>query len=124
MWFIFPQVAGLGDSAMSKRYAIGTMFEADAFFGHADLGGRYRRLVDAVWVQAIERGTTIRGLFSSPDDSKLVSSLTLFAGVARRLDLRDRPELETFLTQAEEILQAAYAQGLARCAITEQFVAT
>ena len=91
MWFVFPQAVGLGESAMSKRYAIVPMQEAEAFLGHPDLGDRYRRLVDAVWGQVVEGDTTIRELFGSPDDANLVSSLTLFAGVARRLTQRDRP---------------------------------
>jgi uncharacterized protein (DUF1810 family) len=122
MWYIFPQVIGLGASTMSARYAIGTAKEAEAFLVHPILGARYRQLVDGVWHQIIERGATIGALFGSPDDAKLVSSLTLFAGVARRMD-PPPPALATFLTRADEILQAAYAEGLAHCTATERFLA-
>ncbi len=122
MWYIFPQVGGLGASTTSRRYAIASLTEAEAFLTHPVLGQRYRQSVDAVWQQVVEGGTSIRDLFGMPDDAKLVSSLTLFAGVARRLDPA-QPDLATFATRADEILQAAYAQGLARCAVTELFLA-
>ena len=122
MWYIFPQVDGLGASATSRRYAIASASEADAFLLHPLLGRHYRRIVDAVWRQAVERGVGIQRLLGSPDDAKLVSSLTLFAGFARRLD-PPRPEFTAFLDGADEILRAAYQQGLAPCTITEAFLA-
>ena len=48
MWFIFPQVAGLGYSAMSRRYAIGSLEEARAYIGHPVLGARLRECAEAV----------------------------------------------------------------------------
>ena len=122
MWYIFPQVNGLGVSTTSRRYAIRSVIEAEAFLTHPVLGHRYRQCVDAVWQQVVEGCTSLRDLFGMPDDAKLVSSLTLFAGVARRLDPA-QPDLATFVTRADEILQAAYAQGLARCTVTESFIA-
>ncbi len=120
MWYIFPQVGGLGASAMSRRYAIGDPEEAEAFLLHPDLGARYCRIVDAVWQQVVERQVSIHSLFGSPDDAKLVSSLTLFAGIASTLD-SPSPALATFLERADQILEAAYEQGLARCTTTETF---
>jgi uncharacterized protein (DUF1810 family) len=122
MWFIFPQVNGLGVSPISQRYAIATMEEAEAYLGHPVLGAGYLRLVDAVWHQVLEEGVTIGELFGSPDDSKLVSSLTLFAAVARRLD-PSRPDMATFVLRAGQILRAATTEGLAQCATTQRFVA-
>jgi uncharacterized protein (DUF1810 family) len=122
MWFVFPQVSGLGLSATSRRYAIGGVEEAKAFLTHAVLGARYRRIVDAVWQQVVERGVTVRELFGSPDDAKLVSSLTLFSGVAGRLDSR-QPDLVAFVDRTEAILRAAHDQGLIRCVATEEFIA-
>ncbi len=122
MWYIFPQVTGLGESPMSRRYAIDSVDEAKAFLMHPALGHNYRRIVAAVWHQVVERGVAIHALFGSPDDAKLVSSLTLFAGVARRLDLPS-PELATFLANADEILRAAATQGLTACTTTEVFLA-
>ena len=76
MWYIFPQVGGLGVSAMSLRYAIGSVAEAQALLTHPVLGDRYRRIVDAAWHKIVEDGATVNALFGSPDDAKLVSSLT------------------------------------------------
>ena len=119
MWFVFPQVSGLGNSEMSRVYAIGSIDEAEAFLLHPVLGSSYRKIVDAVWEQVVNRGVTVRALFGSPDDAKLVSSLTLFAAIGKRLL---SPDIAAFVMQADDILEVAYAQGLAKCATTEQFV--
>jgi uncharacterized protein (DUF1810 family) len=76
MWFIFPQMAGLGSSEMSRRYAIGSLDEARAYLEHPVLGPRLRKICEIVY--AIE-GRTAREIFGSPDDMKLRSSMTLFA---------------------------------------------
>ena len=76
MWFVFPQVAGLGHSAMARRYAIASLAEARAYLAHPLLGERLRRctaLVNAV------QGRTIHRILGSPDDLKFHSSMTLFA---------------------------------------------
>src|SRR5262245_3726380 len=64
MWFVFPQIAGLGFSAMSQRYAIGSIAEARAYLAHAVLGERLRECVELVL--EIE-GRTAREIFGSPD---------------------------------------------------------
>ncbi len=79
MWFIFPQVAGLGSSEMSRRYAIGSIDEAQAYLAHRLLGARYRECV-AVLQDLV--GTTAEAVFGSVDAAKLRSSLTLFAEAA------------------------------------------
>lgn len=79
MWFIFPQVTGLGSSEMSRRYAIGSMDEAQAYLAHPLLGPRYRECV-AVLQDLV--GTTAKSVFGSVDEAKLRSSLTLFAEAA------------------------------------------
>jgi uncharacterized protein (DUF1810 family) len=78
MWFIFPQIAGLGYSAMAQRYAIGSRAEAEAYLDHPVLGPRLRectRLVNAV------DGKDINAILGYPDDMKFKSSMTLFAKV-------------------------------------------
>ncbi|MGL4264351.1 MAG: DUF1810 domain-containing protein [Afipia sp.] len=78
MWFIFPQIEGLGHSAMAQRYAISSRAEALAYLDHPVLGPRLREctaLVNAV----IGRG--IHAILGSPDDMKFKSSMTLFAKV-------------------------------------------
>jgi uncharacterized protein (DUF1810 family) len=76
MWFVFPQLSGLGHSAMAQRYAITDVAEAKAYLAHQVLGPRLRACVGAV------NGVTGRSahqIMGSPDDLKLRSSLTLFA---------------------------------------------
>lgn len=80
MWFIFPQIAGLGHSAMARRFAIASLDEASAYLEHPLLGPRLRecsRLVAAVDGRAIE------DIFGYPDHMKFHSSMTLFARAAR-----------------------------------------
>ncbi len=76
MWFIFPQLAGLGRSAMSRRYAIASTDEAKAYLEHPLLGPRL--LECAAAVLGIE-GRSAYEIFGSPDDLKLRSCATLFA---------------------------------------------
>ncbi len=76
MWFIFPQLAGLGRSAMSRRYAIASTDEAKAYLEHPLLGPH---LIEcAATVLGIE-GRSAYEIFGSPDDLKLHSCATLFA---------------------------------------------
>lgn len=75
MWFIFPQLAGLGHSPMAQRYAIGSIAEARAYLADAVLGTRYRECVASL--QALP-ATTAERLFGGIDAIKLKSSLTLF----------------------------------------------
>jgi uncharacterized protein (DUF1810 family) len=79
IWYIFPQVAGLGHSAMSQRYAIWSTGEAQAFLDHPLLGARYRECVEAL--QALNQTDAV-AVFGVIDAAKLRSSLTLFAEVS------------------------------------------
>ena len=76
MWFVFPQVAGLGLSPTSRFYAIGTLEEARAYLAHPLLGPRLRACVAAVLGHP---DRSAREIFGSPDDMKFRSCLTLFA---------------------------------------------
>lgn len=79
MWFVFPQLLGLGSSPVAIRYGISSLDEARAYLGHELLGPRLRectRLVNQV------QGRSIGEIFGSPDDLKLCSSMTLFARAA------------------------------------------
>lgn len=78
MWFVFPQFRGLGHSATSQLYAIGSVDEARAYLQHPVLGPRLIESADAVLSVA---GRSARAIFGSPDDLKLRSCATLFAGV-------------------------------------------
>ena len=76
MWFVFPQVAGLGSSPMSQRYAIGSLDEARAYLDHPVLGSR---LVECTQAVLSHPDRSARQIMGSPDDVKLRSSMTLFA---------------------------------------------
>ncbi|HEX4027688.1 MAG TPA: DUF1810 domain-containing protein [Rhizomicrobium sp.] len=76
MWFIFPQVAGLGESAMSRAYAIQSLAEARAYLAHPVLGARLRECCQAVMNL---RGQSAHDIFGSIDEMKFRSCLTLFA---------------------------------------------
>ena len=79
IWFVFPQVAGLGSSSMSGRYAIRSLDEARAYLEHPVLGPRLIECVEAVLAHP---GTPVADMFPYPDDLKLRSSMTLFEGAA------------------------------------------
>jgi uncharacterized protein (DUF1810 family) len=79
IWYIFPQAAGLGHSAMSQRYAIASTGEAQAYLDHPVLGARYRECVAAL--QAL-KDSSAEAVFGAIDVVKLRSSLTLFAEVS------------------------------------------
>lgn len=78
MWFVFPQLAGLGHSPMAERYAISGLDEASAYLAHPVLGPRLRECTQLTLAVA---GKSAHDIFSSPDDRKFRSSMTLFAGV-------------------------------------------
>ena len=79
MWYIFPQLEGLGRSSMSQRYSIKSAAEAVAYLNHPILGPRLRECVTAV---NSAMGHSAHEIFGTPDDLKLHSSVTLFAHVS------------------------------------------
>jgi len=80
MWYIFPQIQGLGFSSISQRYAIADAAEAAAYLAHPVLGARLIEIAQALLGLASSNATAVMG---SPDDLKLRSSMTLFAQVPR-----------------------------------------
>ncbi|MDO9367434.1 MAG: DUF1810 domain-containing protein [Sphingopyxis sp.] len=81
MWYIFPQLAGLGRSAMAQRYAIAGLDEARAYLAHPILGARYLECVEAL--QDLTASDPVV-LFGEVDAMKLRSSLTLFEAASER----------------------------------------
>jgi uncharacterized protein (DUF1810 family) len=79
MWFIFPQIAGLGRSAMAQAYAISDLAEAQAYLAHPILGPR---LIECAEVVAAQQGRSAEQIFGGIDAIKLRSSMTLFAQAA------------------------------------------
>ena len=79
MWYIFPQIEGLGFSAMSQRYAIRSAAEARAYLEHPVLGERLRICIEAL---VSFEGRSVEQIFGFPDDRKLRSCATLFGAVS------------------------------------------
>jgi uncharacterized protein (DUF1810 family) len=79
MWYIFPQIDGLGHSTTSKHYAIKSLEEARQYLNHPVLGKRLLECAEAVFTA---EGRSISEIFGYPDNLKLKSSMTLFACVA------------------------------------------
>ena len=80
MWFVFPQLRGLGHSAAATFYGIGSLDEARAFLAHPLLGPRLILVTETVL--AVE-GRSLQAIFGSPDDVKFCSCMTLFAPQGR-----------------------------------------
>jgi uncharacterized protein (DUF1810 family) len=113
IWYVFPQIAGLGQSHMSQTYAIRDRREAEDYLRDAVLSERLLEISQAAAAH-LKNGvplTTLMG--SSIDAAKLVSSMTLFAEVGRTM-----AEAGALVEAAESILDAAAKQGYQRCDVT------
>jgi uncharacterized protein (DUF1810 family) len=119
IWYVFPQISGLGRSGASQTFAIGGEEEAEAFLRDSELRSRYLVIAEAVASQ-LKRGKSLRELMGSDIDAKkLVSSLTLFSHVGRKLRDSERVDAYSALTAvADEILSVAAAEGYPPCAHT------
>ena len=100
MWFIFPQIAGLGRSATAQRYAISSLDEARAYIAHPILGPRLRECTHLV-VQV--NGKSAYEILGSPDDMKFHSCMTLFARAA--------PDEKAFMDALEKYFGGAEDQA-------------
>jgi len=100
MWFVFPQIAGLGRSPMAQHYAIQNLAEARAYLAHPLLGARLRECTQAV---LDVEGKTAHEIFGSPDDLKFRSSMTLFAHAAPDEELF-RAALDKYFDGEEDAL--------------------
>lgn len=81
MWYVFPQIAGLGSSPMAQRYAIESRAEAEAYLAHPLLG---QRLIECTEAVLVHRGVSAHAIFGSPDDMKFRSAMTLFGAVSKK----------------------------------------
>jgi uncharacterized protein (DUF1810 family) len=99
MWFVFPQLAGLGRSPMAQHYAIGSPEEARAYLAHPVLKPRLIACTEAV--NAVD-GPSVHAIFGSPDDMKFHSSVTLFARAAEPGEAVFRTALERHFDGAED----------------------
>jgi uncharacterized protein (DUF1810 family) len=98
MWFIFPQIAGLGRSATAARYALSSLAEARAYLAHPLLGERLRECAELV---AALQDKSVSEIFGYPDDLKFHSSVTLFAQAAERGSVFDVCLQKYFAGQAD-----------------------
>lgn len=114
IWYIFPQLAGLGHSSAARCYAIRDLDEARNFLRDTVLGARYREIAAAVEDQ-LTRGVELETLMGSHLDAlKIISSLTLFGAVAESM----RSEEDGFnrlATLCQSIIAAAESQGYSPC---------
>jgi uncharacterized protein (DUF1810 family) len=119
IWYVFPQLAGLGHSGMSQTYGIDGVAEAEAYLRDPLLRGRLLTITIAL-VEQLRRGVSIESVMnSSIDATKLVSSMTLFGHVARRLRAADHlNDYASLARLAGEVLAKADAQGFPPCAFT------
>jgi uncharacterized protein (DUF1810 family) len=79
MWFVFPQIAGLGRSEAARKFAVASREEAQAYLRHPVLGPR---LTESTRLVCLVEGRTAHQIFGAPDDAKFRSSMTLFAEAA------------------------------------------
>jgi uncharacterized protein (DUF1810 family) len=99
MWFVFPQIEGLGHSMMARHFAIKSLEEARAYLEHPVLGPRIVECAEAV---LSIRGRTMSDVFGYPDDLKLRSSMTLFAEAAGSESVFARVVERCFACKADE----------------------
>ena len=99
MWFVFPQLRGLGHSQMAWHFGIASRDEAAAYLAHPVLGPRLRECVELVLAV---RGRTAHEIFGSPDDMKLCSSLTLFGEVGGGDSVFDRALRQYYRGQPDQ----------------------
>ena len=109
MWFIFPQIEGLGVSTMSQRYAISSLEEARAYLSHPLLGSR---LVECAEALTRPLGKSAREVMGCVDSNKLRSSMTLF-GVADPTQLVFQRVLETYFDGKEDARTAELLEAQA-----------
>jgi uncharacterized protein (DUF1810 family) len=117
IWYIFPQIEGLGRSATARAYALRDLAEACEYLRDPLLRARYEKIAEGVSEQ-LTRGVTLEDLMGGSTDAlKLVSSLTLFRAAAQRLTGED-PTLRFLLQSCDSILVHTAAQGYPQCAQT------
>jgi len=123
IWYVFPQLVGLGRSPRARHFGLADVGEAAAYLRDAVLGARLAEAVAAAHVHVTgPRPIPIETLMGSPIDAvKLVSCLTLFRHVARSPAAgAPRPAWTALAEQSDAILDAARVQGLPPCAFTEE----
>jgi uncharacterized protein (DUF1810 family) len=123
IWYVFPQLAGMGHSAMSQTYGLDGIEEAEDYLRDPLLRSRLLTISTAVAEQVDQtpRPTLGRVMGASIDVAKLVSSMTLFGAIAKHLHAAEaQDEYASIANVAERILVAAAAEGYPSCLFTLQ----
>lgn len=120
IWYVFPQLSGLGTSGPSRTFAIDGEAEAAEYLRDPELRSRLATIATAVAAQLRGGTTSLRVLMGSDVDArKLVSSLTLFGGVARKLHQAEpTAAYQSIAATADEVLAVAAREGYPTCAYT------
>jgi uncharacterized protein (DUF1810 family) len=121
IWYVFPQISGLGTSGPSQTFGIDGEVEAEKFLRDPELRSRYLAIAQAVADQ-LRAGKALRALMGSDIDAKkVVSSLTLFRHVARKLhDAEGIGAYSSVASVADQVLAVAATQGYPPCPYTLQ----
>lgn len=119
IWYVFPQIKGLGYSSMSQSYALQDLAEAVAYLRDPTLRARLVQIT-AIVAERLEKGDQLTKLMGGRIDAlKVVSSLTLFELAARKLDTGpDSKDGTEFAALCGRVLSAAETQGFPRCQFT------
>ena len=119
IWYVFPQIEGLGRSSMAREYALHGLAETMEYLRDPVLCARYLQIAQAVAGQLARDVSLARLMGSDIDALKLVSSLTLFRAAAQRVAAEDNDSAAAEIAQvAEAILPRAAAEGYPACAAT------
>jgi uncharacterized protein (DUF1810 family) len=114
MWYVFPQLAGLGHSEMSQYYSLSGITEAEAYFRHPVLGAR---LIEITTALLETRTSDVTQLMGSPDDLKLCSSMTVFS-LVRNSDLIFQKVLDKFFGGKKDFITLSIIESHSTRAIT------
>jgi uncharacterized protein (DUF1810 family) len=124
IWYIFPQLRGLGRSAMSETFGIDGESEAIAYLRDPELSARLITMTSALLAQRSRRTTLSAVMGSSLDAAKVISSMTLFSLVARTLRHEQScRECDQLVRDADTILAWGAEEGLGPCEYTRSNVA-
>ncbi len=122
IWYIFPQIAGLGHSSTARAYALRDLAEACAYLRDPLLRARYEEIAAAISEQ-LARGVSLEDLMGGSTDAlKLASSLTLFRAAAQNLARKD-PTFDSLAQCCDSFLRQTRVQGYPPCTRTLALIA-